>query len=442
MSQLFGTDGIRGPAGLPPLDESGVRALGAALVRWVASFAGPSSGRIVVGRDTRPSGPAITGWLADGIAAAGGHCLDIGIAPTPAIAWNGDRLGADLALAVTASHNPASDNGIKVFLPGCRKLSEASERAIEAELSGAAPSPSGVSPEGIDDAIPAYLSHLGDLFQDLDLRGLVLVVDTANGATAATTPDLLRKLGAKVHAYGASGVINDGVGSEHPDQLGDLVRKHQADLGVAHDGDGDRLVLLDGSGQVIPGDALLGLLAIQLKKRGEAGADCLVSTIQSNAGLASALSRNGIDLLRTPVGDRHVQAAMVETGAPLGGENSGHLIHFPSLPTGDGLVALLLTLRLVEAGSLGRAARSAVPLFPAVTRTVASTRKPPLEDCPGLSTAIDAAETALGPNGRILVRYSGTEPKLRILVEAPTAEEAAGLADTIAAAAQVDLAEA
>lgn len=450
MGRFFGTDGIRGRYGVAPLDRATVYAVGRALVRHARREGGVPP-RFAIGMDTRKSGPELRDALIAGLSAErAGTVFDLGILPTPAIAFGGDRLGASLTIALTASHNPAPDNGIKLFLPGCRKLDPAAEAGIEAEIAAcletaAAGEISPVAPLPNPGARQAYLDHLRGIFEGRIAAGLRVALDTANGATQVTSPRLLRDLGLDLHGLGEGGEgteINDGVGSEHPEALIAQVLATGADCGFAHDGDGDRLVVIDGSGARVDGDGLLGLLALRLRAAGEMPEPVLVTTVQSNSGLDAALLKEGIAVVRTAVGDRNVQERMIVGGATLGGENSGHLIYRPAMPTGDGLVALCLILRLFgreELRNLARIASETVRLFPQAGAAVGVREKLPLESCPGLQRVIAAAERELDGVGRLLVRYSGTEPKLRILVEAAESATAERLLGDLVAAAASEL---
>ncbi len=452
MSRYFGTDGIRGAYGVAPLDPVTVTAIGRALVRYARKDSGPAP-RFAVGMDTRTSGPALRDTIFAGMAAEGaGTLFDLGILPTPAIAFGGDRLGADLTVALTASHNPAGDNGIKLFLPGCRKLAPAAEALIEAQIDVCvAEGPVGGAAESVAAPLPnvgaktAYLDHLRGLFSGKVGEELRIALDAANGATAVTSPSLLADLGVEVLPIATGGVgavINEGVGSEHPEALVARVLETGVDCGFAHDGDGDRLVMVDGTGAKVDGDCLQGLIALRLHAAGEMPNPVLVTTIQSNSGLDAALAAKGITVERTPVGDRNVQERMIAGGFTFGGENSGHLIYRPAMPMGDGLAALCLILKLFskeELRELSRIAGEAVPLLPQAGAAVGVREKLALEGCERIQAEISAAEAALGGVGRLLIRYSGTEPKLRILVEAADPDLAERLLGQLVTVASAEL---
>lgn len=434
MGRYFGTDGIRAEAASEVFSPPFLGRLARALVAFLAEAREVSAPSIVLGRDPRHSGAAVVETLAAELSAAGAGVLDAGIVPTPAVARTVLARGADLGIVITASHNPAADNGIKLFTAGGTKFSAAEEAAIESRLEAMAPLPPAprVTAERID-AAGAYVDFAAGLLPPGALQGWRIAVDCAHGATAATTPAVLRRLGAEVQAIGVEpdGVnINDGVGSEHPERLAELVRRTGARLGLAHDGDGDRLVLVDAAGAIVPGDAVLGLLGQALARAGRLAGQTVVATVMSNLGLDRALAAVGGRVVRTPVGDRQVYYQMLEGGYDFGGESSGHLIFRPFLPTGDGLVAALLVLEaMLSSGEDLATLAGRIPLFPQQLTNRRVREKIPLETLPGLAAALAELSGRLGERGRILVRYSGTEPKIRLLAEA---ESEALLAETMA----------
>jgi phosphoglucosamine mutase len=367
-----------------------------------------------------------------------------GVLPTPAVALLVRRGGFDLGVAISASHNPPEDNGIKLLGPDGEKVPEALERAVEAGLARARRAARGRAAPGEIrlGAVEEYAGYLVEEFRGLSLRGMRIVVDGADGAASRTAPEVLRRLGARVHEVrcGADGArINEGCGALHPGPAGREVRRRGAHLGLALDGDGDRLTLLDERGRARDGDDLLAALAPRLKARGRLPGSAVVGTVMANGGLDAHLRRHGIRLQRAPVGDRNVADAMRKGGFALGAEPSGHvLLPRPGgLLTADGLVAALWVAREMQAASL--ALSDLLRGFARVPRAEAAvrvSRKPPLARVPRVRDAIRAAERAAGPSGRVLVRYSGTEPKLRILVEAPTRAAAARACAAIAAAAE------
>ncbi len=439
----FGTDGIRGRFGEGLLQEDFVTRFGSGVASFVHKLNGVGRPRIAMGRDTRFSGPALAEWLSRGL--VGCEVVDLGILPTPAVACLTRLCGFDFGIALTASHNPVEDNGIKLFHRPGLKLTEEEEMALEGMIPSRrieTPEPRRAPP--VSDPLTAYLEQVMEAFPSLDLRGLKLVCDTAHGATVRTTPVVLKHFGATVisigdHPDGRN--INQGVGSEHPESLAEKVREVGADAGLAHDGDGDRIVVVDRHGAVLAGEKFLGVLALEVFQERVHQAKPFVTTWQSNSGLDASLADRGIETLRTGIGDRFVSHRMIESGSPLGGENSGHIILSRHLPTGDGLVAALELLRI----TLGRQrdlseAAAAICLLPQFVATCAVSEKRPLDSCQALKRALEAFRNETGTRGRTLVRYSGTESKLRILVEHPESGLGKQWLQKIEAAAQEDLA--
>jgi phosphoglucosamine mutase len=433
----FGTDGVRGPYGGPSVNEAFFERLGAAAGRWAGG-----SGAALVGRDTRFSGGPLSDAVARGLASAGLAPLDLGILPTPAVARAVAGSAAAIGAVVTASHNPAGDNGVKFFGPGGLKLTDEEEAAVEAALAaGAGPAVRLPAAAAHPAALADYVSAVSRLLPPGALAGWRIVLDTANGATCATSPAVLRALGADVIGLGGSPDgrnINDRVGSEFPGPLAEAVRSSSARLGVAHDGDGDRCVLVDEAGSVLDGDEILAILATDALARGRLAAGVLVATVQSNLGLDAAVAAAGGRVVRTPVGDRYVSERMRAEGANLGGESSGHIIFSDVSPAGDGLVAALRIASVMrETGRPLSDLRRVLRKFPQASSALAVRAKPPIEGLRGLSAAIAALERELGSRGRVLVRYSGTEAKLRLLVEGPTDDAVrrglAGLAEAVRA---------
>ncbi|MCH8474299.1 MAG: phosphoglucosamine mutase [Opitutales bacterium] len=427
---FFGTDGIRGKVGLTPITPEFFYRLGLAWAK-IRREAGADAGTIVLtGRDTRESGPELEKAFARGIEEGHLKARSLGVVPTPVLCWQMGNLKAGSAAMLTASHNPASDNGIKFFLPPGRKLTIAEEKEVENCLERIAPErlPEPQAEEGANwgGEYRPYLETVLGNFSDLSLKGLRIALDTAHGATWEIAPQLLRGLGAEVVCLGTQPDgqnINDQVGSEHPEALRAMVLAQKCNLGIAHDGDGDRVVLMDGDGDLLDGDQLLYILAVNARQRGDLPRDKVVATVQSNVGLDQSLAAQGIEVKRVPVGDRWVSEAMHAEGLRWGGESSGHLICGAYQWTGDGMVAALSALRVwIEAGRDWSTASKGFRKVPQGSGKLPVARKPKLETLPRLSKACEEAERELAGTGRIMLRYSGTEAVLRILVEAPTKE--------------------
>jgi phosphoglucosamine mutase len=416
----FGTDGVRGPYGGPLINEAFAERLGFAVGTWL-----PKKGLVVIGRDTRASGASLEAAVARGLQAAGASPCSVGIVPTPAIARAVVADGAVLGVVITASHNPAEDNGIKFFGPAGLKLTDEAELEIEALILSAMPESK--TPAELPVLLGAsanYILAVQSLLPAASLAGWKIVLDTANGATCTTSPAVLRALGAEVIGIGDSPDgqnINASVGSEHSEQLAGRVRSSGAKLGVAHDGDGDRCVLCDEIGEVLDGDEILTILATHALERGTLVKNTVVVTIQSNLGVDAAVTAKGGRVHRSSVGDRYVIERMLAEGAMLGGESSGHIICAEVSRTGDGLVAALKVIEVMLAtGQPLSQLRRALKKFPQLSSALPVREKIPVEHLPALLTAIQALENELGKQGRVLVRYSGTEPKLRLLVEGPS----------------------
>jgi len=437
--KYFGTDGIRGPYGGPVVNEAFAERLGFTAAVWLKK-----KGRVLIGRDTRDSGRALAAAVARGLQAGGAEPVFLGVAPTPAVARAVQMEGAALGVVITASHNAAADNGIKFFGPGGVKLTDAEELAIEQLLAGKV-APAAVAEESpsVTDACAAYIAAATKLLPLESLAGWKIVLDTANGASCGTSPAVFRGLGAEViglgdHPDGAN--INAGVGSEHPQLLAARVKESGAKLGVAHDGDGDRCVLCDELGGVLDGDEILTLLATHALAHGTLVNRTLVVTVQSNLGVDAAIEAAGGQVHRTAVGDRYVIEGMQARHATLGGESSGHIICSEISPTGDGLVAALKVIEVMLATKQPLSLlRGALRKFPQLTAALAVRDKRPLDNCAHLSAACVALEEELGTQGRVLVRYSGTEPKLRLLVEGPTRVRVQVAMARLTAAARADL---
>jgi phosphoglucosamine mutase len=417
---LFGTDGIRGTAGTFPLDVSTVRRVGAALVRALPS----PRARLLIGRDTRESGEWIERELAHGARVAGATVFSIGVGPTPAVAYLTGSLDFDAGVVISASHNPYQDNGIKVFSGSGVKYSGHFEERIEQIVADSTwQLPPGEATEVPSaDHLRKYLDHARTVLPNPESLGPVrLAVDCANGAMTAVAPALFRELGFDLVTMGAEPDgrnINRDVGSTHPEKLAEIVRQRRCRLGVAFDGDGDRAILVDGHGRVLDGDHVLLMCAKQMKADGRLRGNAVVATVMSNIGLEVALRDLEIELVRTKVGDKYVMEEMQKRGLALGGEQSGHLIFSEHLFTGDGLITALAVLRTMAASGreLADLADDLIT-YPQVLLNVRVREKANLETIPEIAAVMRTVEERLNGNGRLLVRYSGTEPLLRVMLE-------------------------
>jgi len=440
---LFGTDGIRGPANIHPMTPEVALRLGMA----VAAHFG-RHGRVVIGKDTRLSGYMFETALAAGVCAMGAEVMLVGPLPTPGIAYITQSMRADAGVVISASHNAFEDNGIKLFAGDGFKLPDAVEAELERQMvPGVLDSRVAHGAEigkavRIDDATGRYITHLKETFpSELRLEGLKIVVDCAHGAAYRVAPAVLGELGAEVISIGVApnGTnINAGLGAMHPETMRKAVLEHGADVGIALDGDADRVVFCDQRGALIDGDAILAICARDLAARGALRGDAVVATIMSNMGLERCLASDGISVIRTPVGDRYVVEAMVRGGYSLGGEQSGHILFLDHGTTGDGVLATLqvLMVMLRSGRSLGELAALMVR-FPQVARAIPVAKKIPLAELPQLGALIRGIEAELGEEGRVVIRYSGTESKLRVMLEGPEAnklEEYASQIDEVASA--------
>jgi phosphoglucosamine mutase len=444
MSKLFGTDGVRGVAGTPPLDPATVTRLGAALVRVLPHR---GAGRVLVGRDTRESGDWIEQALARGVASQGAQLVSVGIVPTPAVAYLTGSRDFDAGLVISASHNPFQDNGIKVFSGHGQKFAEAQERDIEVLIADPAFHVDLATPAAAtsEDLVDAYLAHARLMLPSTGaLAGARIGLDCANGATATVAPRLFRDLGFQVSVIGAEPDgrnINLECGSTHPECLSDLVQKEKLRFGVAFDGDGDRAILIDADGKVVDGDAVLYLCAKHMRASGRLKGNAIVATVMSNIGLEIALRDAGIGMLRCPVGDKYVMEELVRRELALGGEQSGHVIFSEHLFTGDGIVTALAVVRaMVDSGRELSALAGELVTYPQVLVNVRVKEKKALDSVPAIKAVTDAIETKLTGAGRLLIRYSGTEPLLRIMIEGKDQHEIQGWADEIASAVRTHLA--
>lgn len=432
-TKLFGTDGIRGKAGEFPLDEGTVRLIGRSLVASIPAEHGKTV-RLVVGRDTRESGPPIEDALTRGALEAGAFVESAGVITTPGVAYITRTCGFDAGVVISASHNPFQDNGIKVFSPSGRKLADQTESRIESDIDAAIEGErlSVASPQLATEAPPthgregeyheAYLDFLsGEIAEGLDLRGLRIGVDCANGSASGFAPDLFRRLGGRLEVIGDAPDgrnINEGCGSLYLGTLQRLVREKHLDLGIAFDGDADRALFVDAAGKLVDGDATLLILANALRARGALAGNTVVATVMSNIGLELALRERGIELARVNVGDRYVLEELIARQAKLGGEQSGHII-FPDISlAGDGMITALELLRAIrQSGRSLAELASQMTSYPQVLVNVRVSRKEPLDLIPEVKAAIDRLENELQGHGRLLVRYSGTENLARIMIE-------------------------
>jgi phosphoglucosamine mutase len=400
------------------------------------------SGRIVIGKDTRVSGDMLAQSVASGICSAGLDVQHLGIVPTPAVAHATHSLGAAAGVVISASHNPYSDNGIKLFDSNGYKLPDPVEDQIEALLKPADLDQSAIDPKQIGHIIDGasakdhYLQFLLDNTSEQSMNKMTIVLDCANGATYQAAPELFQKLGAKVTALYCQpdGInINHQCGSQHPETMAQTVVTQKADIGLAFDGDGDRLIAVDEKGQVLSGDQIMAICAKDMLQKGMLKNNIVVSTVMSNLGFGKALKDLGVDYYTTQVGDRYVMEKMISLDAVLGGEDSGHMIFRDTHTTGDGLMAALkLVDAMRSAGQKLSELSEIMTVYPQELINVDVGSKPALETIPEVAKAIARVETKLGTQGRVLVRYSGTQLKCRVMVEGPTASETSAYAQEIA----------
>ncbi len=426
MRKLFGTDGIRGVANLEPMTSEMAMQLGRAAAHLFMRRAGRH--QIVIGKDTRISGYMLESALTAGICSMGVDVLLVGPMPTPAIAFLTRSLRADAGVVISASHNAYQDNGIKFFSNDGFKLPDEMEARIEDlivsnEISHLRPTADLIGKAfRIDDAEGRYIEFAKrSLPRDLDFQGIKLVVDCANGAAYKLAPKVLRELGAKVDVIGnePNGMnINAGCGAVHPEQLQEAVRRHKADIGIALDGDADRAIFVCEQGTIIDGDHVMAALGLDLHQNGLLAKQTMVGTVMSNFGLELSMAKAGIKLLRTPVGDRYLLERMLAEGYNFGGEQSGHFIFLDHNTTGDGLISALQMISLIKrTGKPLSELAQAMSAVPQILLNITVKQKPKLETVPDIDRAIRESERRLNGSGRVVVRYSGTEPLLRIMVE-------------------------
>ena len=454
VRHLFGTDGVRGVANVHPMTAEMALQLGRALA-WIVR-SGPHRHRIVIGKDTRLSGYLLEQAIASGICSMGVDVMLCGPLPTPGIAFITHSMRADAGVVISASHNPYQDNGIKFFSRDGFKLPDETELRIEKLVLGEAggteafralrPTAHRIGKASrIDDAVGRYVVFLKSLFpRDLTLDGMTIVVDCAHGAGYRVAPAVFGELGARVVTLAArpdGKNINAGCGAVHPEGMARAVVKHGAQLGIALDGDADRVIVSDERGRIVDGDAIMAIVGRDLLRRKQLAKRTLVATVMSNIGLERALRGAGGRVVRTQVGDRYVVDEMRRSGLNFGGEQSGHLVFLDHVTTGDGVCAALnlLEVMLRQGKALSELARCFEPV-PQVQRNVPVREKRPLASLPAVQKAVRAVELALGSDGRVLVRYSGTENKARVLVEGTDAKKIAAHADRIVGELQRELA--
>jgi phosphoglucosamine mutase len=438
VGKLFGTDGVRGVAGELLTPE-----LAVALGRAAAAEAKADAPQILIVRDTRESGEMLEAALAAGVAAGGGHALLGGVLPTPGAALLLRRYEFDLAAVVSASHNPYRDNGIKFFGPGGTKLPDEDERRIEEHVAAGGGAPGGHigRVRELHGAAGDYLRELELRYSSLDLSGLKVLLDCANGATYRVAPEIFRRLGAHAETVGAEPDgrnINDGCGSTHVEAMAPRVAEGGFDIGFAFDGDGDRVLAVDREGAVVDGDELLALSALHLRAAGRLPGDGVAVTVMTNYGFHTAMKTAGVQVATTPVGDRHVLAELLRRGWGLGGEQSGHIIETGFVPSGDGLASALLCLEALDGGDLAR--RQAMEKLPQTLINVQVADREAIHDAKSVWEAVERENADLNGRGRVLLRPSGTEPLVRVMVEAPADDECQAVAERLADLVRQELA--
>jgi phosphoglucosamine mutase len=440
---LFGTDGIRGLANVDLTAELALDvAVAAAHILVENSNDRP---RAIVGQDSRASGEFLEAAVVAGLTSAGVDVYRVGVVPTPAVAYLVASTGADLGVMISASHNPMPDNGIKLFQRGGEKLADEVEALVEARIGEPWQRPTGAAVGRVingDQLVDKYIEHLLSTI-DVSLNGLKVVVDCANGASSFTAPAALSRAGAEVIAIANTPDgwnINDGVGSTHLEFLRSAVLKNGADVGIAHDGDADRCLAIDATGAEIDGDVIMAILAKGFKSQGKLKANTIVGTVMSNLGFMHAMAEAGIEVVTTAVGDRYVLEAMLQSDFNLGGEQSGHVIMRDYANTGDGLLtALQLLAEVKRSGQTLQELSRVMVRFPQVLINVKNVAKERLASSTAIADAVKAAETELGSNGRVLLRASGTEPLVRVMVEAQSDAVAQGVATKLAQVVETEL---
>jgi len=439
--KLFGTDGIRGRANHFPITPEIALRAGRAVAQTL------SAKKVIIGRDTRVSGIMLESAITAGLLSSGCEVIHAGVVPTPAIARLTQTESCDAGIMLTASHNPYQDNGIKIFGPDGYKLNDDLEADVERIIldpsSSTEPSDQLGQLNTSTTAAQQYIDYALTSFQELNLKGTKIILDCAHGAASEAGPKIFSSLGAELITIGNApdGLnINEKVGALYPQQVAELVKEHQAHLGICFDGDADRVIFVDEKGRTLSGDRILGLCAIALKQEGKLANDTLVATVMSNLGLSDALKEHGISVAATGVGDRQVIENMRKHSHSLGGENSGHIIFSDLATTGDGIMSALKVLSIIK--SSGQPLSQLADFmneFPQELHAIPVGSKPPINTVPELQSAIQTSQQSLGETGRVLVRYSGTENKIRVLVEAKDAEQAKSHAAALCTVAQNSL---
>ena len=448
--KIFGTDGVRGVANVEPVTAETALKLGRAAAHVIARLSGRHDGKnsrpkIVIGKDTRISGYMLENALVAGITSLGVDVLLIGPLPTPGVAYITRSLRADAGIVLSASHNPYEDNGIKFFRHDGYKLDDEIEARIEnlvfsGEIESIRPTADNIGrATRIDDALGRYIEFAKASFpRGLTLEGFSIALDCANGAAYKSSPCILRELGAELyigHNAPNGRNINADCGSTHPEEIAQMVKKTGAQIGISHDGDADRVLLCDETGEIVDGDEIMAIAALDFLKRGELAGNTLVATVMSNFGLDETLANAGGKVIRTKVGDRYVIEEMMRGGYNVGGEQSGHMIFGDFATTGDGIVSALQILRIMaETGKPLSELKRCLSKYPQAQRNLKVREKRPLEQLPHILAMVKAAEDSLNGAGRVLLRYSGTEPKIRLLIEGRDGAQINAQADGIAEA--------
>ncbi|MBI5196264.1 MAG: phosphoglucosamine mutase [Nitrospirae bacterium] len=446
--KLFGTDGIRGKANYPPMTGEIAFKVGRAAAYVLKQKHGRDM--ILIGKDTRLSGYMLESALTSGICSMGVNVVLVGPMPTPGIAFVTRSLRVDAGIVISASHNSYDDNGIKFFSSDGFKLPDSVEKEIEEAvfsntLEDIRPTGAGIGKaHRVDDAAGRYIEYVKASFpKGKTLEGIKIVVDCANGSTYKITPPVLRELGAQVIAINdkPDGLnINAGCGSTHPGAMQKAVLENNADIGIAHDGDGDRVIFCDEKGELVDGDKIMGICAVDMHREGRLGGNTVVATVMSNLGFEKFLNKKGIGLIRTTVGDRYVVEAMLKGGYNLGGEQSGHIIFMDYNTTGDGAITALQLLAIMcKSRKTFSKLASAIPIYPQILINVPVIKPRKIEDFPKVVTAIKKAEKQLA-GGRILVRPSGTEPKIRIMAEGDDMKEITAVVEALAEVIKTNMA--